>query len=66
MPDYEYYCPACAHEFTAFRDMCERTKRTTCPKCGHRNCARVASAVNTQFNGHGFYTTDHRSCDKNG
>ena len=66
MPDYEYYCTACGHEFTVGRPIIEHAKRTACPKCGFTHCAKIASNFSVTFNGKGFYTTDHRGCDKNG
>ena len=34
MPNYEYNCSACCHEFSAIKRISERNQPTPCERCG--------------------------------
>jgi putative FmdB family regulatory protein len=58
MPNYEYRCSRCGHEF-------EEVQRITaepiadCPKCGRRSVERLISRTSFILKGTGWYATDY-------
>lgn len=62
MPNYDYLCEACGHQFEVFQGMND-AKLTDCPQA---NCdGKVRRLFGTGgavlFKGSGFYQTDYRS-----
>jgi putative FmdB family regulatory protein len=62
MPNYDYICESCGHEFEVFQSM-KDPKLTDCPQSG---CCgpvrrRLGTGAGVIFKGSGFYETDYRS-----
>ena len=57
MPLYEYRCPTCEEEFSAFRSAEER-QTAPCPVCGKKG-KKLMSPVGIIFKGSGFHVNDY-------
>ncbi|MBF0490866.1 MAG: zinc ribbon domain-containing protein [Candidatus Omnitrophica bacterium] len=61
MPNYQYECEACGHEFEHLQTMVS-PKLTKCPKCAKKKLVRlIGSGAGMIFKGSGFYQTDYKN-----
>ena len=61
MPNYDYECDACGHEWEMFQRMVEDAIKK-CPKCKKKKARRLfGTGAAIMFKGSGFYETDYRS-----
>lgn len=62
MPNYEYRCTSCTHQWTQGRSIADRDKDIFCPVCVNPYVVRVFTTQNTAviFKTGGFYTTDSK------
>ena len=58
MPHYEYACKDCGEHLEVVQSI-KDDPLTECPACGG-SLRKLFSAIGIQFNGPGFYRTDHR------
>ncbi|MDA7920423.1 zinc ribbon domain-containing protein [Verrucomicrobiales bacterium] len=62
MPNYDYQCKKCGHEFEAFQRM-SADRLTDCPleECDGEVKRLLGTGAGIIFKGSGFYETDYRS-----
>ena len=62
MPNYDYVCEECGHEFEVFQSMND-DKLTDCPQeaCAGTVRRLLGTGAGIIFKGGGFYETDYRS-----
>ena len=61
MPNYDYECDACGHEWEMFQRMVEDPIKQ-CPECKKKKARRLfGTGAAIMFKGSGFYETDYRS-----
>ncbi|MGE5754255.1 MAG: FmdB family zinc ribbon protein [Planctomycetaceae bacterium] len=61
MPNYDYVCDSCEHEFEAFESI-KADPQTVCPECREERLRRkIGPGAAILFKGSGFYQTDYRS-----
>jgi len=62
MPNYDYRCEKCGHQFEVFQRMSD-DKLTDCPeeKCDGNLRRLLGTGSGVIFKGSGFYETDYRS-----
>lgn len=62
MPNYDYVCEKCGHEFEVFQSM-KDDKLTDCPEdeCVGPVRRLLGTGAGIIFKGGGFYETDYRS-----
>lgn len=62
MPNYDYVCEECGHEFEVFQSM-KDDKLTDCPQdaCAGPVRRLLGTGAGIIFKGGGFYETDYRS-----
>ena len=62
MPNYDYVCEECGHEFEVFQSMND-AKLTDCPQDACAGSVRrlLGTGAGIIFKGGGFYETDYRS-----
>ena len=62
MPNYDYECPKCGHQFETYQPITD-DPLTKCPERGCRGKIRrlIGSGGGLLFKGSGFYITDYRS-----
>lgn len=61
MPNYQYRCSNCSHEFEIFQNIKDNAKRV-CPSCRKHKLVRlIGPGAGIIFKGDGFYQTDYRS-----
>lgn len=61
MPNYDYQCDACGHEWEMFQRMVEDAIKK-CPECKKKKARRLfGTGAAIMFKGSGFYETDYRS-----
>ena len=62
MPNYDYRCNDCGHEFEVFQSM-SAPKLKKCPQkaCGGKVERLLGTGAGLIFKGSGFYETDYRS-----
>ncbi len=62
MPNYDYVCDKCGHEFEVFQSMND-AKLTKCPvkACKGKVRRLLGTGAGLVFKGSGFYITDYRS-----
>jgi len=64
MPNYDYRCEACSHEFETFQSIKAKPLKK-CPKCSANRLKRlIGTGGGFIFKGPGFYATDYRKPDK--
>lgn len=51
MPNYDYSCDSCGHEFTELVPIAERDDAQRCPKCETLGSKRKVSAVQLSYSG---------------
>ena len=51
MPNYDFHCPDCGHDFEELVPLDEREKPRKCPSCGKKKCTRGVSAVKLSYSG---------------
>jgi putative FmdB family regulatory protein len=51
MPNYDFNCPDCEHEFTENVPIANRDDARACPSCGKSNVKRRVSAVRVSYSG---------------
>lgn len=51
MPNYDFTCQSCNHEFSEIVPIDNRDDPLTCPKCGKKKCKRGVSAVKVSYSG---------------
>ncbi|MBI3819990.1 MAG: zinc ribbon domain-containing protein [Planctomycetes bacterium] len=60
MPNYDYVCDECGHQFEEFQSMLDKNL-VDCPKCKKPKLRRLIGAgAGIIFKGSGFYSTDYR------
>jgi putative FmdB family regulatory protein len=59
MPNYDYRCLSCGHEYELFQTMSEKPA-TKCPKCGKKVQRLIGGGSGVSFKGTGFYETDYK------
>ncbi|MFP4510170.1 MAG: FmdB family zinc ribbon protein [Spirochaetota bacterium] len=66
MPNYDYECKTCGHNFEEFQSMLDAPLKK-CPSCGKRTLRRlIGGGTGIIFRGSGFYVNDSKSVKKNG
>lgn len=65
MPNYDYRCPKCGHEYCRFQKISDAT-RAKCPECGARGERLISGGAGLIFKGSGFYTTDYKKAGEKG
>lgn len=67
MPNYDYTCEECHHEFETFQKITEAPLKK-CPQCSKETLRRGFGGGGTlfRFKGNGFYTTDYCKKDSGG
>ena len=62
MPNYDYRCETCGHQFEVFQNMSD-AKLENCPQEGCEGRVRrlLGTGAGLIFKGSGFYQTDYRS-----
>ncbi len=63
MPNYDYVCTKCGHEFEAFQQMSDKLL-TKCPKCEAKVKRLIGAGAGIIFKGSGFYATDYKKSTK--
>ena len=49
MPQYEFRCDACSHQFTRFMSLAEKEKaQPLCPECGSEKVHQIFTSVFTK------------------
>lgn len=51
MPNYDFSCDSCGHEFTENVPIDKRDNPRPCPECGKTNTKRGVSAVKVSYSG---------------
>lgn len=51
MPNYDFHCPDCNHEFEELVALADREKPRKCPKCGKKKVTRKVTAVKVNYGG---------------
>lgn len=51
MPNYDFTCQECEHEFTENVPIADRDAPRKCPNCGKKNVKRGVSAVQVSYSG---------------
>ena len=60
MPNYDYKCQACGHEWELFQSMNDSPVKS-CPSCKKRKAKRLMGlGAGLIFKGSGFYETDYK------
>ena len=60
MPNYDYVCETCGHEWELFQSMNDSPAKS-CPKCKKRKARRkIGLGAGIIFKGSGFYETDYK------
>lgn len=59
MPNYDYRCLTCGHEYELFQSISEKPS-TKCPKCGKKVQRLIGGGSGVSFKGTGFYETDYK------
>jgi len=63
MPNYDYVCAACGHEFESFQSMND-APLTDCPSCSESRLKRkIGTGAGIIFKGSGFYETDYKKSE---
>ena len=65
MPNYDYRCLSCGHEFEVFQSMSEKPV-DKCPKCGRKVQRLIGGGSGVAFKGTGFYETDYKKSSGSG
>jgi putative FmdB family regulatory protein len=61
MPNYDYECDGCGHQWEMFQRMVEDPIKK-CPQCNKKKARRLfGTGAAIMFKGSGFYETDYRS-----
>ena len=60
MPNYDYRCDSCEHQFEVFQLMSAKPLKK-CPECGKAVRRLIGGGAGIIFKGSGFYQTDYRS-----
>lgn len=60
MPNYDYKCMVCNHQFEHFQKMTD-DPLTECPNCGGSVKRLIGAGLNPIFKGTGFYQTDYKN-----
>ena len=61
MPNYDYVCEKCGHEFEVFQQMSAAPLKS-CPACKKRSVKRlIGGGAGLIFKGTGFYITDYKN-----
>ena len=59
MPNYDYVCQSCNHEFEVFQQMTAAPLKK-CPECGGPVKRKIGTGAGLIFKGSGFYITDYK------
>lgn len=59
MPNYDYRCLSCGHEYELFQSITEKPSEK-CPKCGKKVQRLIGGGSGVSFKGTGFYETDYK------
>jgi putative FmdB family regulatory protein len=63
MPNYDYSCLKCGHQFEAFQKMTDEPL-TSCPVCKGEVKRLIGAGLSPIFKGGGFYQTDYKNKPK--
>ena len=63
MPNYDYKCDKCSHEFEIFQTMSEDPLKE-CPQCKGPVRRLIGAGAGLIFKGSGFYITDYKNRKK--
>ena len=64
MPNYDYKCEKCSHEFELFQTMTE-DPASECPVCQGPVKRLIGGGAGLIFKGSGFYITDYKKKNNN-
>jgi putative FmdB family regulatory protein len=59
MPNYDYRCLSCGHEYELFQSISEKPA-AKCPECGKKVQRLFGGGAGVSFKGTGFYVTDYK------
>jgi len=66
MPNYDYTCADCGHEWEAFQSMKDDPLKL-CPECDKPSAKRlIGGGAGLIFKGSGFYITDYKNKPSDG
>ncbi len=65
MPNYDYKCDKCGHQFEEFQTMMEEPLKQ-CPRCGGDVRRMIGAGAGLIFKGSGFYITDYKKSGTSG
>ena len=51
MPNYDFHCTDCGHEYEEIVPLAERDEPRECPSCGKKKVKRGVSAVKLSYSG---------------
>ncbi len=60
MPNYDYRCKSCGHQFEVFQRMTDEPLKT-CPECDGEISRLITGGTGLIFKGSGFYITDYKN-----
>ncbi len=60
MPNYDYRCKSCGHEFEVFQNMNDAPLKE-CPNCKKEIERLIGAGAGLIFRGSGFYITDYKN-----
>ncbi|RMG68636.1 MAG: zinc ribbon domain-containing protein [Calditrichaeota bacterium] len=60
MPNYQYKCSHCQHEFERFFSISNYQQEVECPSCGNTARLTISGGMGLIFKGSGFYITDYK------
>ncbi len=65
MPNYDYRCLSCGHEYELFQGITEKPA-TKCPQCRKKVQRLFGAGAGVTYQGTGFYVTDYKRAGASG